>query len=250
MNSTMSTVTPAGFLPGATTTRWRLSIAGVLAVFVPLSLVAADVLASSVGPGPDILVGLCLIVLLAMVAWLTGLRPDDLGLARSTWAAGLRWGLGAAAMVTTAYLAALAITPLRASVAEVGAPTWSAAVVSAVILIPLGTVIHEEFAFRGVLFGLLRRRSGRRVAVLGSSAVFGVWHIVPALATGPTNAAMADAVGEGLGGTILRLAGTVLITGLGGILLCELRVRSGSLLAPILLHWAVNAGGVLFVLLA
>src|SRR5664279_5609537 len=153
MSSTMSTVTPTGFLPGVTTTRWRLSLAGVLAVLVPLSLVAADVLASRVGPGLDILVGLCLIALLA-------------------------------------------------------------------------------------------------AAVLGSSAVFGFWHIVPALATGPTNAAMADAVGEGFGGTALRLAGTVLITGLGGIVLCELRVRSGSLLAPILLHWAVNAGGVVFVLLA
>ena len=250
MNSTMSTVTPAGFLPSSTAARWRLSVAGVLAVLVPLALVAADVLASRVGPGQDILVGLCLVGLLAVVAWLAGLRMDDLGLARSSWADGLRWGLGAAALVATAYLAALAITPLRASVAEVGAPTWSAAMVSALILIPLGTVIHEEFAFRGVLFGLLNRRSGRRVAVLGSSAVFGLWHIVPALAAGPTNAAMADAVGEGFGGTALRLAGTVLVTGLGGIVLCELRVRSGSLVAPILLHWAVNVGGVLFVLLA
>jgi membrane protease YdiL (CAAX protease family) len=250
MNSTMSTVTPAGFLPSVTATRWRLSVAGVLAVLVPLSLVAADVLASTVGPGPDILVGLCLIGILAVVARLAGLRPDDLGLARSTWAAGLRWGLGAAALVGTGYAAALAITPLRASVADVGAPTWSAAMVSAVILIPLGTVIHEEFAFRGLLFGVLRRRSGRRVAMLGSSVVFGFWHIVPALPAGPTNAAIADAVGEGFGGTVLRLAGTVLVTGLGGVVLCELRVRSGSLVAPILLHWAVNAGGVLFVLLA
>ena len=213
-------------------------------------MVAADLLASSVGPGMDILVGLCLVGLLAAVARLAGLRWADLGLGRSTGAAGLRWGLAAAAMVGATYLAGLAITPLRASVAEVGAPPWSAALLSAAILIPLGTVVHEEFAFRGLLFGLLNRRSGRRVAVLGSSAVFGLWHVVPALAAGPTNAAMAGAVGEGPGGLILRLAGTVLITGLGGIVLCELRVRSGSLLAPILLHWAVNAGGVLFVLLA
>jgi len=213
-------------------------------------LVAADVVASGVGPGLDIVVGLFLIVVLAAAARLAGLRLDDLGLARSRLSDGLRWGCGAAALVAVGYASALAITPLRNSVAEVGAPTWSAALVSAVILIPLGTVIHEEFAFRGLLFGVLRRRSGRRVAVLGSSAVFGFWHVVPALAAGPTNAAMTDAVGEGLGGTVLRLAGTVLITGLGGIVLCELRVRSGSLIAPILLHWAVNAGGVLFVLLA
>lgn len=251
MNSTMVTVSPAGPRPRTIAPRSTPAlVAGFLAILVPLALIAADVLASRVGPGPDIVVGLGLIGILTLVALLAGLRPDDLGLARSTWGSGARWGLGAAAVVALGYAVGLAITRLRASVAVVGTPSWSAAMISAVILIPLGTVIHEEFAFRGLLFGVLRRQSGRRAAVLGSSVLFGLWHIVPALAGGPTNLAMADALGDGFGGTAMRLAGTVLITGLGGVLLCELRVRSGSLIAPCLLHWAVNAGGVLFLLLA
>ena len=32
-----------------------------------------------------------------------------------------------------------------------------------------------------------------------------------------------------------------------GVLFCELRVRSDSLLAPVLAHWAVNGLGVIFV---
>jgi membrane protease YdiL (CAAX protease family) len=36
-----------------------------------------------------------------------------------------------------------------------------------------------------------------------------------------------------------------LFTAAAGVLFCELRRRSGSLLAPIGLHWAVNGLGVL-----
>jgi membrane protease YdiL (CAAX protease family) len=40
-------------------------------------------------------------------------------------------------------------------------------------------------------------------------------------------------------------AAAVAATGLAGAVLCEVRRRSGSLLAPIALHWAVNALGYL-----
>ena len=43
----------------------------------------------------------------------------------------------------------------------------------------------------------------------------------------------------------VAVAGTVLFTTAAGVLFAELRRRSGSLLAPMLLHWATNAAGVL-----
>jgi membrane protease YdiL (CAAX protease family) len=49
---------------------------------------------------------------------------------------------------------------------------------------------------------------------------------------------------------VLRVAGTLLVTACGGVVLCELRRRSNSLLAPIAAHWAINGLGVLFVMLA
>jgi membrane protease YdiL (CAAX protease family) len=41
----------------------------------------------------------------------------------------------------------------------------------------------------------------------------------------------------------------VLFTAAAGCLFCELRRRSGSLLAPMGLHWATNALGYLFAFL-
>ncbi len=73
--------------------------------------------------------------------------------------------------------------------------------------------------------------------------------MLPALGGSAANEVVTDTVGGGSGDALL-VAVTVVFTGLAGVLLCELRVRSGSLLAPILLHWAVNGFGVIFVALA
>jgi membrane protease YdiL (CAAX protease family) len=108
-------------------------------------------------------------------------------------------------------------------------------------------VIPEELAFRGVTWALLRRAGGRRVATLGSSVLFGLWHVLPALGGGPANETAAGALGEGAAGVAARAAGTVLVTFLAGLLLAALRAGSGSLLAPIGLHWAVNGAGIVLV---
>jgi len=41
---------------------------------------------------------------------------------------------------------------------------WQHALLTAFVLIPLGTVLFEEVAFRGVLWGLLRRAHGTATA--------------------------------------------------------------------------------------
>lgn len=221
-----------------------------VAALVLVVLLIADVLASWVGPGPDIVVGLGLILVLALISIACGLTMADLGLARSSTGSGLRWGLSCAGLVLAGFAVALSVPALRTAVSGAATESVSGALVSAVVLVPLGTVIHEEFAFRGVLLALLRRARGRRFAVIGSSMLFGLWHLVPALSGGAGNAVVDDMAGSGAIGTLVRLLGTVLITGLGGVVLGELRLRSDSLLAPILVHWTVNACGVLFVLLA
>jgi membrane protease YdiL (CAAX protease family) len=55
---------------------------------------------------------------------------------------------------------------------------------------------------------------------------------------------VAGLVGPGAGGRVVAVAGAVVFTAAAGVLLCELRRRSGSLLAPAGLHWAVNGLGV------
>ena len=47
--------------------------------------------------------------------------------------------------------------------------------------IPIGTALFEEVAFRGVLTGLLLRTMAAGPAYAVSSAVFGLWHVLPTL---------------------------------------------------------------------
>ena len=73
---------------------------------------------------------------------------------------------------------------------------------------------------------------------------------MPSLGGGPANATIASVVGAGAAGMLARVVVTVGFTSLAGALLCWLRLRSGSLLAPILTHWTVNGLGVIVTLVA
>ena len=230
--------------------RFGLSLGLTLGTMVSANVLSHRVVPQLQGlPGAEAAVGLGLVGGLTVVARASDLSAADLGLARRTWASGLRWGGVAAAVVAAGYGIAALIPGIAGAVAE-DAPSWPDALLKALVLIPLTTVIPEEYAFRGVLWGLLRRQSGRRVATAVSSALFGLWHVFPALGGGAANDSVAGVLGDGVAGAVLRVAGTVLFTGLAGVLFCELRDRSDSLLAPILLHWAVNGFGELFILAA
>ena len=113
--------------------------------------------------------------------------------------------------------------------------------------LPLLTVIPEELAFRGVTWALLRRAGGTRVATLGSSALFGLWHVLAALGGGPANETAAGALGEGAVGVAARVAGTVLVTFLAGLLLCGLRGGQREPAGADRPHWAVNGAGIVLV---
>lgn len=214
-----------------------------------LALSCANVLAYRI-PGAGIAIGVVLTAALAAIARVSGLTLSDLGLARWTRPSGIRWGSWFAAAAAAVYAVALLIPAVREKVQWSGGDSWPRVLLTAAVVIPLRTAIPEEFAFRGVLWALLRRRWNHWTATVGSSVLFGFWHVAPALGGGPANRAIDGAVGGGTGAVALRVAGTVLFTAAAGIVFCELRVRSGSLLAPILAHWSVNGLGVIFVRLA
>ncbi|GAA0501676.1 abortive infection protein [Paractinoplanes deccanensis] len=87
---------------------------------------------------------------------------------------------------------------------------------TALIEIPLATVLFEEVAFRGVLLAL--------AGPYWSSVLFGLWHFQPRRAA----------------------LGAVLFTAAAGLVLAWGREASGSLLVPFVWHWAANGLGVLF----
>lgn len=185
---------------------------------------------------------------LALIAFAraSGLTWRQLGLARSTHASGLRWGGIVIAAVAAVYLVGVLLPATRSAFLDVRYHLPPASILfTAFVLIPLGTVLLEEVAFRSVLWGMLARHARMWQVLLGSSLLFGLWHVIPASATG--NAAIAS-VFSSLGGhaTAALIVGTVLFTAVGGLVAGELRRRSGSVLASIGMHWATNGLGVLF----
>jgi membrane protease YdiL (CAAX protease family) len=80
-------------------------------------------------------------------------------------------------------------------------------------------------------------------ATVGSAVLFGLWHVLPALDLLRTNEALRG--DSSAWRTFRTVLGTVVFTTLAGLVFGELRHRTGSLLAPVLLHWATNGLGVL-----
>ena len=212
----------------------------VIAVLVVVNVVDVRVAHASLVLGPAGAAGL-----LALARW-AGLSWDELGLGRGTWRRGLRWALIAIGAVAVLFAAGAALPLTRSAFRDTRYDFgWGHAVLTAFVLIPLGTVLFEEVAFRGVLWGLLRRRHGTWVATGVSSGLFGLWHVLPSLGLAADDQAIGTAVGSGSSGRAVSVLGTVLFTGLAGVVFCELRRRSGSLLASAGLHWATNGLGVL-----
>lgn len=176
----------------------------------------------------------------ALLAQWAGLRAGEIGLGRDRLGSGLRWGLGAVAAIAVVVLVGAALPSADEALGDarvrvdLGSMLWEVGVVT-----PFGTVLLEELAFRGVLLGLLLRRVGRWPAVLISSALFGLWHVLPTIGTSGGNA-LASGVLDQPGGLALIVVGNVAATLAAGVAFCWLRLWSGSLLAPVLAHLGTN----------
>jgi membrane protease YdiL (CAAX protease family) len=182
--------------------------------------------------------------LLAVALGVDRCGPTDLGLGRARLRRGLLDGALAFAAVLGVYLIGLALPPTRelfddARVRDTG--SWGM-LFQAGIRIPFGTVLLEEVAFRGVLLGMLLVRVTPARAVLWSCAAFGLWHVLPGMGADRRNPVMDDLFGTGAG-EVIAVVAVVVATGAAGVVFCWLRLRSGSLAAPILLHIATNGLG-------
>jgi membrane protease YdiL (CAAX protease family) len=191
------------------------------------------------------------VALLAFARW-QGLSWQQLGLGRRTHARGIRWGLGVIAVVGLVYLAGVLLPETRSAFLDARYHLPPAgALLTAFVMIPVGTILLEEVAFRSVLWGFLSRHARVWQVLVASSVLFGLWHVLPAAASATGNEAIASAVGDlGAFAKIAVIGGTVLFTALGGLLAGELRRRSGSLFASVGMHWATNSLGVLFGVIA
>ncbi len=103
------------------------------------------------------------------------------------------------------------------------------------VLLPLGVVVPEEIAFRGVLLGALARGRSARAAIVSAAAVFALWHGAVVVVT--------------IGDTTLAppspwmpagVAGALAVVAAGGVLFGWLRRRTGTLATTIFAHWIFN----------
>jgi CAAX protease family protein len=190
--------------------------------------------------GPPVVAASVLTLALTLIAWGTGATRAGLGLGRTNMRAGLLYGAGAFGAVLVVLLLA-AVLPatngfLHDSRAQIdGGRLLYQLGVSIVLL----TAIPEEFAFRGVLLGSGLRLWGPWRASLITSVLFGLWHIAPTLHTMHDNHAL-HGVAASTGGQVLLVLGSVGVTFLAGLVFCWLRLRSRSLIAPVIAHAAVN----------
>jgi membrane protease YdiL (CAAX protease family) len=184
---------------------------------------------------------------IGLVVWLrvNGLGWAELGLGREHWKSGAAYAAGAIASVMT-VIAVGALLPLtRPMFMNQHYATISGALMASMIIIPLQTVIPEELAFRGVLHGALNRAWGFRGVALAGSLLFGLWHVATSLGLTSSNVGFTRIFGGGVVGMLAGVVLAVVATAAAGFVFSWLRRRSGSLLAPIALHWSLNGLGAL-----
>ena len=157
------------------------------------------------------------------------------------------WPLGLVAAVTIGLFAiawsrhAHRIADRRATSKQGAELIWYV-----LVRIPVGTAVTEELVFRGALFAIWRETGASDVgAALAAAAAFGLWHITPTVNGLRLNDPHASAPKV----RIAVLAAVLLTTG-AGLFLTWLRLETGSLLAPIVLHAGVNSVGALAAVIA
>ena len=154
------------------------------------------------------------------------LTSHELGTSRDRLRAGLRGGLAAAAVIVVAMIGA-ALLPAGRELfdddrVDVGIGPM---LVRVLVTIPIGTVLFEELAFRGVVLALLLRDHPRRASAVWSAVCFSLWHLPPI-------------IGDGAG----EIASVLVATFAAGIVFAWLRLHTGSLMAPAFAHVATNSG--------
>jgi hypothetical protein len=175
-----------------------------------------------------------------------GCSRGDLGIRAEDAGSGLRAGLGAAAVAggAVALAAALPATGRFFHDRRVSGAGRGEAAYHLAVRIPLATALAEELLFRGVLLALFRQRRSPGAAVAWTSLLFGAWHVLPTIDHYQGNPA-SDLVADQATGARLAVLATTMSTAVAGGAFAWLRLRSRSVLAPILAHAAVNVSAYL-----
>lgn len=195
--------------------------------------------------------GLFIIVLLLWAHQL-GLSADQLGVGATYIASGVLIALTLSFAFIAVALFFASIPKLRGyflSQDSILKTTNSRIAFEAMFRIPLVTAQFEEFVFRGFLLALFLSVETTTPAVIYSSIVFGLWHIFPAI-NGMNRDHYKAVKNHSTRKKSAFVCFNVVSTVIAGLFFCWLRIIANSIVAPWLLHWTINAGGIVAVLFA
>ncbi len=212
---------------------------------VVVMLALTNLVAHFTTPWANVVVVPAAAVALVLLVRSRGLGWAELGLGREHWRTGAGYALAAFAVVGSVIAIGALLPWTRPMFLNNHYATVSGALLASMVIIPLQTVIPEELAFRGVLHGALDRAWGFRGVAAAGSLLFGLWHIATSLGLTAGNVGFTRILGGGMFGMIAGVVGAVIATAAAGFVFTWLRRRSGSLIAPIALHWSLNGLGAL-----
>jgi membrane protease YdiL (CAAX protease family) len=180
-------------------------------------------------------------ITLTALAHASGADWRDLGCDRRDLRAGLRAGVVTAGAIVAATFIARTLDRRGTAFRDARVEEASAAeaAVHLLVRIPFATALAEELVFRGVILGLGLRAGDRRRAMLVSAVSFGLWHVGAALHP-ERQRTSAGVVGDRLAPTIAVVGADVAATTVGGLGFGWLRLRTGSIAAPVIAHAVLN----------
>ena len=217
--------------------RWALLVVILLLVF-------SNLVSNRVLPGWAYVpwnVGMALVLL--GISARAGVGPVAVGLGVRHWHRPVSVGLLCAGGMAILYALGLALPMFRDAFVDSRVAAVSVAQLMWVVLvqIPLGTVLLEEIAFRGVVPALLGAAPSIRWRwgpVVVSSVLFGCWHILPSIGLNTANAAVGGALGSDQLLTTLLAILSMLVVGIG---FCGLARLGKGVKTPILMHWGTSS---------
>ncbi len=169
-----------------------------------------------------------------------GLSVNDMGLGLHVVPRGIAIAaVVSAAIMLTVFITA-SISPLRRYFTLMQHMEPNRIAYETAVRIPLSTALSEEVLFRGALLGLLFTHYSMVGAVVIGSIVFGLWHILPSLSRYHSQDEQKVILSK-----IPYAAATVCATAVAGIFFSWLRIVSGSIIAPWLMHWSINSSAML-----
>lgn len=182
-------------------------------------------------------------MVLLLVAHRAGAGPVAVGLGIRHWHRPVGIGMLLAALTALVFATGMLIPGVRQAFVDTRAASSSVwtMLYQVLIRIPLGTVVIEEVAFRGVLPALMGASPAIRWRwgpVLDASLLFGLWHILPSIGIATGNEAVRNALGGDQLVTTLLAVGSMT---LAGVLLCALARLGKGIKTTMLLHWATNS---------